>query len=111
MPTAALKPCRAPGCPVIGPCETHDAEYQQARAAARPWWSGWYRIARWRRLRLQVLAATPLCVVCLAAGRTEPARDVDHVIPHKGDARLFWSRLNLQALCQDCHRRKTGRGA
>jgi 5-methylcytosine-specific restriction endonuclease McrA len=28
---------------------------------------------------------------------------VDHIIPHKGDRKLFWSRANWQPLCVSCH--------
>jgi 5-methylcytosine-specific restriction protein A len=28
---------------------------------------------------------------------------VDHIIPHKGDQRLFWDRSNWQPLCPDHH--------
>ncbi|MDR5009433.1 HNH endonuclease [Agrobacterium fabacearum] len=28
---------------------------------------------------------------------------VDHVIPHRGDKRLFWFRGNWQSLCTPCH--------
>ncbi|MCT9125512.1 HNH endonuclease [Cupriavidus gilardii] len=31
---------------------------------------------------------------------------VDHIVPHKGDSKLFWSRSNWQALCKPCHDRK-----
>jgi len=32
---------------------------------------------------------------------------VDHIVPHKGDADLFWQRTNWQPLCKPCHDRKT----
>jgi 5-methylcytosine-specific restriction protein A len=32
---------------------------------------------------------------------------VDHIIPHKGDKKLFWSRDNWQSLCLSCHNRKS----
>lgn len=28
---------------------------------------------------------------------------VDHIIPHKGDQKLFWDRKNWQVLCPDHH--------
>lgn len=30
---------------------------------------------------------------------------VDHIIPHKGDTRLFWQATNLQTLTKYCHDR------
>ena len=35
---------------------------------------------------------------------------LDHIIPHRGDQKLFWDEGNWQALCKACHDRKTGRG-
>ena len=32
---------------------------------------------------------------------------VDHVVPHKGDKRLFWTRQNWAASCKSCHDLKT----
>lgn len=37
----------------------------------------------------------------------EPATDVDHIVPHKGNHELFWDRDNWQALCHHCHSVKT----
>ena len=28
---------------------------------------------------------------------------LDHIIPHRGDRKLFWDRDNWQALCKSCH--------
>lgn len=58
---------------------------------------------RWQRYRLQYLAQHPLCVMCKAEGRVEAATVVDHVQPHEGDERLFWSPANHQALCKAHH--------
>ncbi len=65
---------------------------------------------RWERERRIFLARHPLCVHCLAAGRTRAAEVVDHIVPHRGDSELFWDGHNWQALCKACHDRKTGRG-
>ena len=35
---------------------------------------------------------------------------LDHIIPHRGDQKLFWDEQNWQPLCKDCHDRKTGTG-
>lgn len=64
----------------------------------------------WRAARLNFLAEHPLCVQCLAEGRTVEATDVDHVIPHRGNGTLFWDRSNWCALCHSCHSSKTRRG-
>jgi 5-methylcytosine-specific restriction enzyme A len=64
---------------------------------------------RWRRARAAYLARHPLCVRCKAVGRLAPAAVVDHVVPHRGDQRLFWDTSNWQGLCKPCHDAKTAR--
>jgi 5-methylcytosine-specific restriction enzyme A len=64
---------------------------------------------RWRRARQAFLARHPLCVMCAAAGRLESATVVDHIVPHRGDTRLFWNKANWQSLCGRCHASKTAR--
>lgn len=65
--------------------------------------------ADWRRLRLQYLAAHPLCLFCADADRVEAATVVDHIVPiaDRPDLRLDWS--NLRPLCKPCHDRHTAR--
>jgi 5-methylcytosine-specific restriction protein A len=59
----------------------------------------------WSRLREQILRRDPLCVACSAQGRIREATEVDHIVPlAKGGTN---SPDNLQALCTDCHKRKT----
>lgn len=58
---------------------------------------------QWREARQVWLSQHPLCVFCEAVGRVTAASVVDHVIPHRGDARLFWDRGNWQSLCASCH--------
>jgi 5-methylcytosine-specific restriction protein A len=64
---------------------------------------------RWRRARAAYLARHPLCVPCKAAGRLVSATVVDHVVPHRGSAVLFWDESNWAALCKRCHDTKTAR--
>jgi 5-methylcytosine-specific restriction protein A len=61
-----------------------------------------YGTARWRRIRAMHLAKEPLCRMCLERGRFVSARIADHIIPHRGDDRLFW-RGKLQSLCETHH--------
>lgn len=69
-----------------------------------------YCTARWFALRAQVLNANPLCVACQREGRVTIAKEIDHVIPHRGDERLFWNLGNLAGLCSTHHVQKTRRG-
>lgn len=58
----------------------------------------WIRAAdsfRWRN---------PYCVGCAAVyGVKRPATVVDHIVPHKGDQRLFWDPSNWQSSCNWHH--------
>lgn len=54
--------------------------------------------AKWEKARAEYLKANPLCRFDGA-----PATTVDHIKPHRGDMRLFWSRSNWQPLCTSCH--------
>lgn len=58
---------------------------------------------KWQKARAAFLAEHPLCRMCDENGFVMAARVVDHIIPHKGDMKLFWSRSNWQALCKPCH--------
>jgi 5-methylcytosine-specific restriction enzyme A len=65
--------------------------------------------SRWRRARAAYLARNPLCVRCQAQERIRAATVVDHVVPHRGDPKLFWDEANWAALCKPCHDAKTAR--
>lgn len=65
---------------------------------------------RWQRARAAWLTEHPLCNICWQAEQTTAATVVDHVIPHRGDERLFWDPNNWQSLCKTCHDAKTRRG-
>jgi 5-methylcytosine-specific restriction protein A len=56
----------------------------------------------WQRERAAFLFVND---TCRRPGCGAPATVVDHVVPHRGDRRLFWQRSNWQALCKPCHDR------
>jgi len=58
---------------------------------------------RWQQSREAFLKQCPLCVFCERHGRLTPATVVDHIVPHRGDSRLFWDTRNWQSLCKRCH--------
>ncbi len=64
----------------------------------------------WQSARTAYLAEHPLCRSCRQAGRVAEATVVDHIVPHRGDQRLFWDITNWQSLCKRCHDKKTARG-
>ena len=111
MPRSPKRPCRYPGCPNLcesgTECPEHSAESpdrQGGNAAERGY------DAKWRRARKLFLQRHPLCANCLSQGALTPATVVDHIVPHRGDHRLFWDEQNWQPLCKACHDRKTGSG-
>lgn len=56
---------------------------------------------RWQKARAAFLRAHPLCAMC--APRVVAASVVDHIVPHRGDERLFWNETNWQPLCKTHH--------
>lgn len=63
----------------------------------------WYRSARWQKLRKAQLSRHPYCQCPHHKNHRIPADTVDHIQPHKGDPKLFWSTANLQSLTKRCH--------
>lgn len=106
-----LRPCRYPGCCELvteGYCEAHRPQPVERSAEAQAW-HGLYSTDEWRLLRAEQLLAEPWCRECARQGRRTRATDVDHIVDHKGDLRLFRDRSNLESLCHSCHSRKTAR--
>jgi 5-methylcytosine-specific restriction protein A len=69
-----------------------------------------YSSARWRRLRKQKLAASPLCEAHQEMGDVVVATVVDHRIPIRHGGKPFPSLSGLRSLCWPCHSAKTARG-
>lgn len=111
MPTAPLRPCAFVGCPELVPrgrCPTHavQQEHQRSNYDIRRW----YRQARWKRLRGQVLRDNPLCVECQQEQRVTLATDVHHRVRHEGDVNKFFNRALLEGLCARHHSMRTAKG-
>ena len=114
MAMKPLKPCAAPACSAlvrgVRYCARHEhltkqvaREHEGRReSSAQRGYS-----YKWQQTRKGFLAKHPLCVACERAGLVVASTDVDHIVPHKGDKELFWTRSNWQALCHPCHSRKT----
>jgi 5-methylcytosine-specific restriction enzyme A len=66
-----------------------------------------YYDARWRKARLRFLEAHPLCTECKRHNYLVAATEVDHIIEHRGDHKLFWDETNWQPLCTMHHSQKT----
>lgn len=106
MPRKPKKPCGHPGCPALTEnrfCDEHTRLYANERGSAAK--LGYD--SRWRKARVRFLKVHPFCVTCKADGKLVKATVVDHIVPHRGDEKLFWDESNWQALCKRCHDRKT----
>jgi 5-methylcytosine-specific restriction endonuclease McrA len=62
----------------------------------------WYNKKAWRGRAKAQLRAQPLCKMCNATGVVRQASVADHVVPHRGDSKLFWFG-ELQSLCWSHH--------
>lgn len=111
MPHKPKRPCNAVGCNVLtstGYCEdhkpvnTHDNYRKSSTKRGYDY--------KWRKYRIIFLRRNPVCVTCRTNGYTVPATEVDHIVPHRGDKRLFWDPNNHQGLCKSCHSKKTVKG-
>lgn len=63
---------------------------------------------RWRRESAAFLALPENRLCACRCGK--PSEVVDHITPHKGDPRLFWSKRNWRGMAKACHDRKTAKG-
>ncbi len=59
--------------------------------------------SKWQKARKTYLQSNPLCFFCKENGIIKSATVVDHIIPHKGNQKLFWDKTNWQSLCTHCH--------
>lgn len=66
-----------------------------------------YDRTKWRKRSREFLTENIWCVECLKQGKYVLATEVDHIIPHEGNEKLFWDEKNWQPLCTACHSRKT----
>ena len=108
MPMKPKQPCRHPGCPNLVAagqkyCEKHKAMHPEESRSASSRGYG----SQWQKARKKYLQSHPLCVECMKEGRYVKATDVDHIIAHRGDPKLFWDQSNWQSLCHRHHSIKT----
>ncbi len=82
-----------------------DREYNRARRD--PVVARIHGSARWQAVRAQALRDEPVCRECARVGLTEPATQVDHVVPVARAPELAFDRANLAPTCTACHARKS----
>lgn len=116
MPLRPKSPCTAPGCRALveggGRCQQHQRVARQISDASRGTAHERGYGARWQKASKAWLRAHPLCQCpdCQEGKlQVTVATLVDHIIPHKGDMRLFWDNTNWQSMAKPCHDRKTAR--
>jgi 5-methylcytosine-specific restriction enzyme A len=113
MLSAPLRYCAVPKCPNkvrFGRCSEHQ---KVARAHATRFRGGHVSYGRpWRRAVNEWLNSNPLhvlCAECKKQGLVVMGTETDHIVPHRGDAALFWDSQNWQRLCEMHHGQKTAR--
>lgn len=80
-------------------CEARaDAERKARSDKRRPSSSARGYTGKWDKARDGFLRQNPWCRRC-----GKPATVVDHIVPHRGDQKLFWDKSNWQPLCTNCH--------
>lgn len=102
MPMRAPRLCRCGNRVAFGarcPCEqAADRERKARHDTRRPNSSARGYDREWASVRAVFLKVNRFCRRC-----GKPATVVDHKVPHRGDAGLFWDRSNWQPLCTACH--------
>lgn len=111
MPDRPMKPCAK--CKRKLTKETYcdkcaDLKKKQYQNKRNKSWQYLYG-NRWKKARLTFLIKHPLCAYCLRENKVVSATIVDHVIPHKGNIKLFWDISNWNSLCEMHHNKKTAK--
>ena len=89
--------------PLIGAAPRSEQERNQHRDRAQAW-RKWYRIARWKALRIKIFKRDLFtCRMCARLEGKTSQLVCDHIKPHRGNAAMFWNEDNLQTLCKRCH--------
>ena len=103
-------PCSYPNCANLvakgSRCPEHPYKKQFT-----PEHHGLYNSDKWKRMREYHLHKHSVCVICYKYNLDTGSKNlqVDHIVDHKGDDKLFYSWDNLQTLCIVHHSQKTGR--
>lgn len=99
---------RCPAC-------ARQAEQWRGSAASRGYDRDWARYSQQFRRDYPLCGMRPNGVApvmsrCHDEGRITPAKQVDHVVPHRGNPTLFADPTNHQSLCAACGARKSQAG-
>lgn len=102
---SSLKPRIATLPPRLGATPGDDRSQNANRQILEPW-RKWYHLAQWKRLRLETFSRDLFTCQMDGCGKLEGDTSklvCDHVVPHRGNERLFFDPSNLQTLCKPCH--------
>lgn len=100
---SSLKPMLGGLRPIIGRLPGREAYERERRTVS---WRGWYKLGRWKRLRMDVLVRDHFTCQWPGCGKLEGDTSqlvADHRKPHRGDEALFWDIRNLWTLCKPHH--------
>jgi 5-methylcytosine-specific restriction protein A len=111
----AKRPCaRYPACRALvqsGLCDACKPKYDRRKLAdeKRPSAAKRGYGRRWQAMSKAYLRAHPIAFDWFKEhnGRIFAAEVVDHIVPHRGDMKLFWDSSNWQGLTKRDHDRKT----
>lgn len=99
--------CLFPNCGNLletsGYCPQHQASRPKPFSSATRPNEAFYKSARWRNLRGEMLKENPFCIYCFR----ETGLQVHHLVPPRGNEALFFDKGNLRVVCEDCHRKIT----
>lgn len=92
----------------IGQAPRRDHEGKPARYREEAHWRAWYKTARWRALRQEVLIRDGYTCqrtgqVCAGKYPDPNSPTVNHKRPHRGDPALFWDITNLEVVAKSVH--------
>jgi len=93
---------------------THLGKRKEKYESRKPEYSKLYHTQRWIKQSKLYRRRNPLCVECLKYGITTDCTGknkgcVDHIVPHRGDLRVFWDKDNWQTMCTMHHNQKSGK--
>jgi 5-methylcytosine-specific restriction protein A len=91
--------------PVIA-TQTDNAEGRDRFRDRTQHWRGWYKLARWAKLRIRIFIRDHFTCQYPGCGHIDGNTSrlrCDHKKPHRGNEQLFWDENNLWTLCQPCH--------
>lgn len=91
----------------LGGPPPNPADRGRQREHAAPW-RKWYKTARWRALKDEVhLRDLYVCqktgVLCSGKYPAPNSPVADHIVPHRGNEKLFWDPSNLQTVSKAYH--------